>query len=73
MASSNPLLVPYRGRTLGPSLPLHFLPIDRDADIGPSALHDLGVAAKLEYTRNRWLDEMVDAIRPSPVPLSAHP
>jgi hypothetical protein len=53
-------------------LPLHFLPIDSGHEIGPATLHDLGVAAKLEYTRNRWLDEMVDAIKPSPVPLSAH-
>jgi hypothetical protein len=53
-------------------LPLHFLPSDSGRVIGPSVLHDLGVAAKLEYSRNRWLDEMVDAQNPSPVPLTAH-
>jgi hypothetical protein len=53
-------------------LPLHFLPSDSGRVVEPATLHDLGVAAKLEYTRNRWLDEMVDAIRPSPVPLATH-
>ena len=53
-------------------LPLHFLPSDLEWAVEPSVLHDLGVAAKLEYTRNRWLDEMVDATNPSPVPLTAH-
>ncbi len=42
-------------------LPLHFLPNGSGTSIGASALRDLGVAAKLEYARNRWLDEMVDA------------
>lgn len=51
---------------------LHFLPTDSRRTVSPTTLHDLGVAAKLEYTRNRWLDEMVDAVRPYPVPLSAH-
>ena len=53
-------------------LPLHFLPPNSECVVEPSVLHDLGVAAKLEYARNRWLDEMVDAKTPSPTSLTAH-
>jgi hypothetical protein len=41
-------------------LPLHFLPHALRADVGDSLLYELAVAAKFEYARNRWLDEMVD-------------
>ena len=53
-------------------LPLHFLPPDSEGVVEPAVLHDLGVAAKLEYARNRWLDEMVDAQTPYPASLTAH-
>jgi hypothetical protein len=53
-------------------LPLHFLPSELDGTVDSATLHHLGVAAKLEYARNRWLDEMVDAENPSPLPLAAH-
>ena len=53
-------------------LPLHFLPSESEGAVGNSTLHDLGVTAKLEYARNRWLDEMVDAKNPSPSPLGVH-
>ena len=53
-------------------LPLHFLPSGASQKVGAPALKDLGVAAKLEYARNRWLDEVVDSRDPSPVPLTAH-
>jgi hypothetical protein len=39
---------------------LHFLPIALRERVGEGLLEDLAVAAKLEYTRNRWLDELVD-------------
>ena len=41
-------------------LPLHFLPDASRAQAGEGLLHELAVAAKLEYARNRWLDGMVD-------------
>jgi hypothetical protein len=41
-------------------LPLHFLPDASGGQAGAGLLHELAVAAKLEYARNRWLDEMVD-------------
>jgi hypothetical protein len=53
-------------------LPLHFLPHESSGAVGSVALHHLGVAAKLEYARNRWLDDLVDARKPSPLPLAAH-
>lgn len=41
-------------------MPLHFLPARSQHLVGCDALQELAVAAKLEYARNRWLDEMVD-------------
>ncbi len=41
-------------------LPLHFLPRDARGQVGGGLLQDLAVAAKWEYARNRWLDEMAD-------------
>lgn len=42
-------------------MPLHFLPRSYCGVVEHSALHSLGVAAKLEYTRSRWIDEIVDS------------
>jgi hypothetical protein len=47
-------------------MPLHFLPIASRERIDERSLQDLAVAAKLEYARNRWLDELVD--KPGPAP-----
>jgi hypothetical protein len=47
-------------------LPLHFLPHALRGKVGESLLHDLAVAAKFEYARNRWLDAVAD--RPDSVP-----
>lgn len=41
-------------------MPLHFLPRSY-CGVEHGALHSLGVAAKLEYTRSRWVDEIVDS------------
>jgi hypothetical protein len=41
-------------------MPLHFLPAQLQHLVSPDSLQELAVAAKLEYARNRWLDEMVD-------------
>lgn len=41
-------------------MPLHFLPAGLDRPVGDDLLLQLGVAAKLEYARNRWLDQLVD-------------
>jgi hypothetical protein len=41
-------------------MPLHFLPRPSREQVGEVALRELAVAGKLEYARNRWLDEMVD-------------
>ena len=41
-------------------MPLHFLPRASRDQVGEGPLRELAVAAKLEYARNRWLDEMVD-------------
>jgi hypothetical protein len=41
-------------------LPLHFLPQASRGQVGESALYELAVAAKFEYARNRWLDEVAD-------------
>ena len=42
-------------------MPLHFLPVSRYGVVGRGTLHALGVAAKLEYVRSRWIDEVVDS------------
>lgn len=47
-------------------LPLHFLPHASREQVGEGLLHELAVAAKFEYARNRWLDEVAD--RPDSVP-----
>lgn len=53
-------------------MPLHFLPERSQGTVGHDILHELAVAAKLEYARNRWLDEMADSTDPSALPLSTH-
>jgi len=47
-------------------MPLHFLPCASQETVDEGRLRELAVAAKLEYARNRWLDEMVD--HPGAVP-----
>ncbi len=47
-------------------MPLHFLPRASRGQVGEGLLHVLAVAAKLEYARNRWLDEVAD--HPDSVP-----
>ena len=42
-------------------LPLHFLPRSCQRTLARDDLHSLGVAAKLEYVRSRWIDEIVDS------------
>ena len=42
-------------------MPVHFLPRASKGCVGADVLCTLGVAAKLEYARNRWIDEIVDA------------
>lgn len=41
-------------------MPLHFLPDASRGRVDEGFLRELSVAAKLEYARNRWLDELVD-------------
>ena len=41
-------------------MPLHFLPRSSHSAVERGCLHPLGVAAKLEYARSRWIDEVVD-------------
>lgn len=41
-------------------MPLHFLPRSSRRGVEHDFLHPLGVAAKLEYVRSRWIDEIVD-------------
>lgn len=41
-------------------MPLHFLQRSSLGAVGRACLHSLGVAAKLEYARSRWIDEVVD-------------
>jgi hypothetical protein len=41
-------------------MPLHFLPVSARERVDEGSLQDLAVAAKLEYARNRWLDELAD-------------
>ncbi|MDQ3863288.1 MAG: hypothetical protein M3317_07290 [Actinomycetota bacterium] len=53
-------------------MPLHFLPRASHEPVGEGRLGELAVAAKLEYARNRWLDEIVDGPYPTPPPSSAH-
>ena len=53
-------------------MPLHFLPERSRGDVDHGSLHELAVAAKLEYARNRWLDEMADSTDLSALPLSTH-
>jgi hypothetical protein len=53
-------------------MPLHFLPERLRGSVGDDSLQELAVAAKLEYARNRWLDEMADSTDPSGLPLSTH-
>jgi hypothetical protein len=48
--------------------PLHFCDEGARASIPPAALHDLGVASKLEYARVRWVDGIVDAGGASSLP-----
>jgi hypothetical protein len=45
-------------------MPLHFLPNTSRERVEERSLQDLAVASKLEYARNRWLDELVD--KPDP-------
>lgn len=42
-------------------MPLHFLPRSPVRDVGSRDLHLMAVAAKLEYVRSRWIDEIVDS------------
>ena len=42
-------------------MPLHFLPGSSRHSVECMELHSFGVAAKLEYVRSRWIDEIVDA------------
>jgi hypothetical protein len=54
-------------------LPLHFLPAWLQDSVDHVSLHGLAVAAKLEYARNRWLDEMVDNLSGLPaLPSAVH-
>jgi hypothetical protein len=53
-------------------MPLHFLPHASREQVGEGALRELAVAGKLEYARNRWLDEMVDHPGSAPGLSSAH-
>jgi hypothetical protein len=53
-------------------MPLHFLPLASREQVGEAALQDLAVAGKLEYARNRWLDEMVDHPGSAPGLSQAH-
>jgi hypothetical protein len=53
-------------------MPLHFLPHASREQVGEGALRELAVAGKLEYARNRWLDEMVDHHDSAPGLSSAH-
>jgi hypothetical protein len=47
-------------------MPLHFLPTTLREQVDEGSLEDLAVASKLEYARNRWLDELVDKPRSVP-------
>src|ERR671913_693785 len=53
-------------------MPLHFLPPASREQVGEGSLRELAVAGKLEYARNRWLDEMVDHPGSAPGLSQAH-
>jgi hypothetical protein len=53
-------------------MPLHFLPLASREQVSESSLRELAVAGKLEYARNRWLDEMVDHPGSAPASSPAH-
>jgi hypothetical protein len=53
-------------------MPLHFLPPASREQVGERSLRELAVAGKLEYARNRWLDEMVDHPDSTPALSPAH-
>jgi len=53
-------------------MPLHFLPQASRQQVGEGPLGELAVAGKLEYARNRWLDEMVDHPSSAPGLSQAH-
>jgi len=53
-------------------MPLHFLPYASRVRVDGDRLRELAVAAKLEYARNRWLDEMVDHPGAAPGLAPAH-
>jgi hypothetical protein len=53
-------------------MPLHFLPHAMREKIGEGPLRELAVAGKLEYARNRWLDEIVDHPGSAPGLSQAH-
>lgn len=53
-------------------LPLHFLPAWLQDSVDHVSLRGLAVAAKLEYARNRWLDEMVDDDALPALPSAVH-
>ena len=53
-------------------MPLHFLPPASREQVGEGSLRELAVAGKLEYARNRWLDEMVDQSGSTPGLSAAH-
>jgi hypothetical protein len=53
-------------------MPLHFLPYASREQVSEDALRELAVAGKLEYARNRWLDEMVDHPGSAPSLSAAH-
>jgi hypothetical protein len=53
-------------------MPLHFLPRALRERADEARLRELAVAAKLEYARNRWLDEMVDDPGAAPGLAPAH-
>jgi hypothetical protein len=47
-------------------MPLHFLPQASWGQVGEGLLHEIAVAGKFEYARNRWLDDLAD--HPDSVP-----
>jgi len=53
-------------------MPLHFLPHASRERVDEGQLRELAVAAKLEYARNRWLDEMIDLPGSAPGLSPAH-
>ena len=53
-------------------MPLHFLPNASRERVSEGALRELAVAGKLEYARNRWLDEMIDLPGAAPGLSQAH-